>query len=139
MRSISDVVAEILLILVVLGVGTGFLAYYLYYLSYYNSYSVNAFNQLAYLVPVMSSEQGNYLVVAFHTGPYGISLYQVLVNSTPASCTVELGQRNYTTPVTLPAYQMAEVYCPYKASSGAPVEVTLVTNSGEYEVMVSGP
>jgi len=139
LRSISDVVAEILLILVVLAVGTGFLAYYLYYLSYYNSYSVNAFNQLAYLVPVMSSEQGNYLVVAFHTGPYGISLYQVLVNSTPASCTVELGQRNYTTPVTLPAYQMAEVYCPYKASSGAPVEVTLVTNSGEYEVMVSGP
>jgi len=139
LRSISDVVAEIMLILVVLGVGAGFLAYYLYYLSYYNSYSVNAFNQLAYLVPVMSSERGNYLVVAFYTGPYGISLYQVLVNSTPASCTVELGNRNYTTPVTLPAYQMAEVYCPYNASSGAPVEVTLVTNSGEYEVMVSGP
>jgi len=58
LRSISDVVAEILLILVVLAVGTGFLAYYLYYLSYYNSYSVNAFNQLAYLVPVMSSEAG---------------------------------------------------------------------------------
>jgi hypothetical protein len=69
LRSISDVVAEILLILVVLAVGTGFLAYYLYYLSYYNSYSVNAFNQLAYLVPVMSSEQGNYLVVPSTRGP----------------------------------------------------------------------
>jgi len=98
LRSISDVVAEVLLILVVLGVGAGFLAYYLYYLSYYNSYSVNAFNQLAYLVPVMSSERGNYLVVAFYTGPYGISLYQVLVNSTPASCTVKLGNRKLHDP-----------------------------------------
>ncbi|MGC9209750.1 MAG: hypothetical protein ACP5FT_00535 [Acidilobus sp.] len=134
-RSISDVVAEILLILVVLSVGATLLGYYLYNLSSYESYRVNEFDELAYIVPVAGVASNGTIKVVFNTGPYGIEVYQVLVNGTPSDCMINVSDRYYTLPALLPAAQLAEVLC----TGPSPAAVTIVTNSGEYEVRVSAP
>ncbi|MGC9071356.1 MAG: hypothetical protein ACP5HK_01465 [Acidilobus sp.] len=134
-RAISDVVAEIILILVVLSVGVALLGYYLYGLSYYRSVQPSSFDQLAYIVPVTGVANGSRIIVVFDTGPYGIKIYSVLLNNTPVNCTIQIGQQNYTLPVLLPASELAEVVC----SGNAPASVTIATNSGNYEVRVSAP
>lgn len=135
-RSVSDVAAEIILILVVLSIGATLLGYYLYQLNYYrNGAQASSFDQLAYVVPVIGVTEKGYIKVIFDTGPYGIDLYSITVNGSPANCTIGLGPQNYTVPVLLPANELAVAICPGQA----PAYVTLVTNSGSYEVRVSGP
>ena len=135
-RSVSDIAAEIILILVVLSIGATLVGYYLYQLSYYKSIArANGFDLLAYVVPVLGVFHNGSIEVVFDTGPYGVELYTVTINGTPASCTVKIGPQSYTTPALLPANEIAEAVCPGRA----PALVTLVTNSGSYEVMVSGP
>ncbi len=134
-RAISDVVAEVLLILVVLSIGAALLGYYLYQLSYYGNAQPSSFDQLAYAVPVVGLSNASGITIVFDTGPYGINLYAITVNNSPANCTIKVGPQNFTTPVLLPANELVEAEC----NSKAPALVTLVTNAGSYEVRVSGP
>ena len=135
-RSVSDIAAEIILILVVLSIGATLVGYFLYQLSYYrNSAQANSFDLLAYAVPVLGVFRNGSVEVVFDTGPYGVELYTVTINGTPVSCAIRIGSQNYTTPALLPANEVAEAVCPGRA----PALVTLVTNAGSYEVMVSGP
>ncbi|MGC9112278.1 hypothetical protein [Acidilobus sp.] len=133
-RGISDEVAELMLILVVLAVGGAFLSYYYVTLTQYEGSVGNGYEYLQYLVPMSAWSAGDQVYATFSTGPYGVRLLNVLVNSSPASCNVTVGGVAYKLPADLPAASMGYVSCRWSG----PGLVTLVTGSGEVSVY-AGP
>ena len=143
-KDISDVAAEILLIIITLAVGVSVLSYAVYLARTIESGGSSYLSYESYVVPMAAWTSGDKAFAAFETGPYGDELYQILVNGTPASCAVSVrtygGQVvNYTTfPALLPANAVAVASCPLGSASG-PAYVTIVTSSEEVEMVAQPP
>lgn len=133
-RGISDIAAELMLILVVLAVGGAFLGYYYAALSRYETALGNGYEYLQYIVPVSAWSSGGRVYATFAVGPYGARLVSVLVNSSVTSCNVTVNGAAYRLPADLPANAVGYVSC----SWSGPGVVTLATTSGEVSVY-AGP
>ncbi len=134
-RSVSNIVAELMLILVTLAAGFLFLGYYYSALSQYTSQtSVSAFKYLQYLEPSMAWYSDGHIYVTFYTSPYGVEVYYVTINESQASCLIKVGSNTYRLPALLPASSMGYVLC----NSSGPGTVTIGTGGGEVSVY-AGP
>ncbi len=137
--SISEVVAEVVLIMVTLSVGSVVLTYVLSQSSAVTSRHLNEQEYLGYVTPITATAIGGKVYLVVDTGPLGADLEQVLAGATPLQC-------NYTAigptgqelagrlPFNAPANAIATITCGLPSSA---TEVYLVTNVGEVSVYVS--
>ncbi|MCE4623392.1 MAG: hypothetical protein F7B11_01410 [Caldisphaeraceae archaeon] len=140
-RLVSDIVAEIMMILVVLAVGVIVIAY----LSSYSTSFINIINiknskqQLnikQYIIPMGAYIHNNTLYVIFNTGPWGEELYSVFINNSLInSCEVSYNNNGWhSLPYTLPQNTIAVIKC---QNVSLPSSVTISYSGGEVEVEAS--
>jgi FlaG/FlaF family flagellin (archaellin) len=137
-RAISDIVAEIMMILVTLAIGFVLIAYLSSsagsFVSLVNSNSnKEQLNLQQYIVPMGSYVNKSNLYIIFNTGPMGEEVYNVYINSTLINtCQVSYKNNWYSLPANLPSNAVAVIKCSNIKNS--PLLVTISYSGGEVEI-----
>ncbi len=140
-RSVSNIVAEIMMILITLAVGFTLIVY----LSSEAGGFVSAVNnnnnqaQLAlqqYIIPMGSYIHGGNLYFIFNTGPLGAQINSVYINNTLInSCVISFNGKSYALPHYLPPDAIAVINCSNVKSLTS--IVTVAYNGGEVYAMAN--